>query len=799
MRQNSFQEDWMFGEAGKRKRQICLPHDAMLEQGRCPDSESGSGGAFFLGGIYEYEKTFSVPGQWQEMDAYIEFEGIYPNAVIYLNDVEIGRCTYGYTGIRLPLDHLVYGAENRIRVVVDNHLVPNSRWYSGAGIYRPVWLWVGEQRHIQPEGIRVTALSHDPAQILVEVSHTGNKLLEADMENLQVEILYQDEVIAKGCGDKITLNIPDAKLWSHDTPELYQCRASLKDGDTVLDTEVVQFGIRKITWSTEGFFINGEKILLQGGCIHHDNGILGAKSFEKSEWRRIKRLKENGFNAIRSSHNPASKATLAACDMLGMYVIDEAWDMWYQTKTAHDYANHFELYYKEDAKAMVEKCYNHPSVIMYSIGNEVSEPGEEKGVALGKELVELFHQLDGSRPVTAGINITLLFMAAMTKKRESINLEDGKEGGAGENLALPEMDKMDSTAYNHMISEMGSRMNLSAASEAADQLTSPILDLLDIAGYNYASSRYAIEGQKHPDRILVGSETFPYDLAVNWNLVKEYPYLIGDFMWTAWDYLGEVGIGAWTYEEDGRGFQKKYPWLLADTGAFDILGNDNAEAGLASVVWGKRTVPYIGVVPVKHPAEKLIKSVWRGSNAIPYWSYQGCDGYPAEVEVYSSAYEAELFVNDKSQGRKRLENMKAVFRTAYEAGTLRAVAYDEAGKLQSESSLRSADNNTRIRICPEEALPEKGDILYLDILLTGENGEIECNRDTCLNIRVQGGELLGFGSANPRTKENYLDGKFTTYYGRSQAVVRCLEDELTIRASGEGLPAAELKLGREAE
>ncbi len=781
MNRMPFLEDWRWREDGKEQKNICLPHDAMLEQGRSSDSKSGSACAYFQGGIYEYEKVFYVPDGWQELDSYIEFEGIYPNAIVKLNGTEIAACQNGYKGFLVPLENLNYSSENKLEVIVDNQLVPNSRWYSGAGIYRPVWLWQGSKQHIQPEGVRVTTLSYHPAQIQVDVLHTANA------ENLRVEILDGEEVVAAGCGEHITLTIPDAKLWSAKNPNLYTCQVCLQDQDEVFDTAKVQFGIRTIAYSSQGLFINGESVLLQGGCIHHDNGILGAKCFAKSEWRRIKRLKENGFNAIRSAHNPVAVATLEACDALGMYVMDETWDMWYQTKNAHDYANHFEANYQSDIQAIVEKDYNHPSVIMYSIGNEVSEPTEEKGVVLGKKMVELVHRLDATRPVTAGINITLLLMSLMMKGNDMVNPETGKEVEVDEKLEIKGVDKMDSTAYNQMISEMGSRMNNAAMMPQADGVSSPILDALDIAGYNYASTRYDIEGEAHPDRVVVGSETFPYDLVTNWRKVQEYPYLIGDFMWTAWDYLGEAGLGTWTYHQDAKTSNKPYPWLLADSGAFDILGNDNAEAGLASVVWGKRTTPYIGVVPVNKNPEELVKSVWRGTNALPYWSYQGCEGKAAVVEVYSSAAEIELFINDRSLGKQKLESMKAVFETVYEAGTLTAIAYDENGIKLAESSLQSADSDIQIQICPEESKFKKGDILYLDICITGANGEIECNQDTCLSVQVDGGELLGFGSANPRTEENYLEGKYTTYYGRSQAVVKVLSDTLTIKVSSDTL------------
>lgn len=786
MEKREFMENWLFGKAGNEKREICLPHDAMLEEGRSAESESGSACAYFLGGIYEYEKLFYVPDGWKEMDVCIEFEGIYPNAAVYLNDREIGRCAYGYKGFILKLDSLVYGQENKLKVVADNQQVPNSRWYSGAGIYRPVWLWTGKKKHILPDGIHVTTVSCDPAQILVEVRHTK------EAGNIRIEILDDGNVIAEGSGEKAEISIPDAKLWSSEKPNLYQCRVMLIDGEGILDVQTVQFGIRIVQWSSNGLFISGESVLLQGGCIHHDNGILGAKCFEKSEWRKIRRLKEFGFNAVRSSHNPISKAALEACDALGMYVMDETWDMWYQTKNAYDYANYFEENYKDDIKAVIEKDYNHPSVIMYSIGNEVTEPTEEKGVGLGKEMIDICHRLDPSRPVTAGINITLMLMSLVMSGKMEIPGEASGREEVGVQLDMKDADRMDSTAYNQMISEMGKRMNEASAMPVADGISSPILDALDIAGYNYASARYEMEDKLHPKRVVVGTETFPYDLVSNWEKVKQKDYLIGDFMWTAWDYIGEAGIGAWTYHNDAKTSDRPYPWKLADTGAFDILGNDNAEAGLASVIWGKRKTPYIGVVPVNQDRDKLVKSVWRGSNALPYWSYKGCEGKTAKVEVYSDAYEIELFVNEKSYGRKQTKDLKAVFEPVYEEGTVRAAAYDEKGTCIAQSSLRSADRKTQIRICPEEELPAKNEILYIDILITGENGEIECNSDTCLSVCVEGGQLLGFGSANPRTEENYLEGRYTTYYGRSQAVVKCLGDSLKISVSGEGVKTAEL-------
>lgn len=776
MKKTSLSEGWLFGEKGKEGEPVSLPHDAMQRQGRKSDAPSGTGGAFFLGGNYIYEKELWAPQEWKDQDIILEFEGVYPSAAVFLNGIRIGGCQYGYSLFRVPLTGLHYNEKNRIRVEVDHSSLPDTRWYSGAGIYRPVWLLEGKKEHINPDGIRVTTLSWEPAQICVEVDHTQKGDVGTEV---RIEIFYQGKKIASSKGEKADICIPDARLWDAESPNLYECRATLNNGEEILDVQSAQFGIRKIDWSSQGLTVNGKNVLLKGGCIHHDNGILGARTYDKTEWRRIRRLKEFGFNAIRSAHNPLCRAALEACDALGMYVMDEAWDMWDISKTAHDYAGRFQEHYEFDLSSMVGKDYNHPSVIMYSIGNEVTEPAKQAGIDLAGKIIAKLKGLDQTRPVTAGINLTLLLMSTM----EHNPLADG----AG---AVPDTLNMNSTAYNKMVSEFGNKMTLGAATEEADRVSSPVLDRLDIAGYNYAVSRYEKEGGVHPGRIVVGSETYPYELARTWKLVERIPYVIGDFMWTAWDYIGEAGIGAWSYDPEDMGFGKNYPWLLADTGALDILGNDNGEAGLAAVVWGKRTTPYIGVCPVNHPGTVPSHAIWRGSNALPYWSYQGCEGNEAEVEVYSTADWAELFVNGRSAGRKELQDCKAVFHTVYEPGELKAVASNADGTFHSESSLFSADEDLNIRISPEENDVGAGELLYLDISLTGANGQVECNRDTSLRVTVEGGELLAFGSANPKTEEDFLSGVHTTYYGRSLAVVKVQPGQVTVRVSGDSLPDA---------
>lgn len=760
MNSNPFNQNWKFRKQGSEETQtVTLPHDAMIHERREPNGAGGSAHGFFPGGIYVYEKNFTAPAEWADKTVFIEFEGVYRNSVVSINGKSVGGRAYGYVPFRICADALLnYGGENTITVTVDNSQLPNSRWYTGSGIYRPVNLIVGNKTHIEWQGVRVSTISYQPARIKVETESNGGEAV--------VEILDGDKVVASGQGSSLELDIPDAKLWSDETPYLYTCHVTLAEHGQVVDEVTQRFGIRKVEWNSKGLFINGKETLLRGGCYHHDNGILGAATFDKSEERRVRIMKEAGFNALRSSHNPTSRAMLEACDKYGMYLMDETWDMWYSHKNKFDYASNFEKNWREDIRSMIERDFNHPSVILYSIGNEVSEPAQEKGVKLAKEMVEYIHSLDRNRAVTGGINLMIISRSA---KGKGIYKEDGGRDDGGKQNA---MGGMNSTMFNMITSMVGPGMNKGANGKKADAVTSPVLDALDIAGYNYASGRYPLEGKAHPDRVIFGSETFPQDIYKNWQMVKKYPYLVGDFMWTAWDYLGEAGIGAWSYTPDGKAFDKPYPWLLADVGALDLLGNPNGELFLAQAAWGLLKKPAIAVQPVNHPGIKPAKSVWRGTNALPSWSWQGCEGNKAIVEVYADATTVELLLNGKSLGKKKIKDCKAIFKTKYAPGTLTAVAYDAGGQELSRNELKSAIGSIRLVAEPEETAVKAGDIVYIPISLVGQNGVLERNADCKLTAAVENGELLAFGSANPRTEERYDSGNFTTYYGCAMAIVR---------------------------
>lgn len=751
-----FNEGWLFSkEGGGIQKAVTLPHDAMLFEGRRADNPSGGACACFGGGVYRYEKRFMAPKEWKDGIVQVYFEGAYQKSTVLLNGNPAGGCSYGYSAFLVSLEGLLYGEENLLTVIVENDKMPNSRWYTGSGIYRPVRLLIGKKQHIKWQGVKIQTLSYAPAKIRVQTEHTGG--------DVEAEILYGGKIAAEAKGEDVEIQIPDAKLWSAKEPNLYQCRVTLKDGGEIKDQVVENFGIRVIEYSSQGLFINGEETLLKGGCVHHDNGILGAKSFAESEWRRVRILKESGYNAIRSSHNPCAIEMLKACDYYGMYMMDETWDMWFSHKNKFDYASDFTKGYRFDLKSMVEKDYNHPSVIMYSIGNEVSEPATKKGLSLTREMVEYLHELDCSRPVTGGFNLMIMAKAAEGK---GIYKEDGGRDKKSEQQMNSSM------MFNIITSMVGSGMNKAGNSRKVDLLTSPALDELDIAGYNYASGRYPLEAKCHPDRVIFGSETFPKEIVKNWRMVEKYPYLIGDFMWTSWDYLGEAGSGAWGYTSDAAGFEKPYPWILAEMGAIDILGNPNGELFRAQAVWKHLKHPVLAVQPVNHPGKRPAKSAWRGTNAIPSWSWKGCEGNRAVVEVYYDAAKVELFLNDKKLGTKAVKDFRAVFRTKYMPGKLTAVAYDASGKELGRDTLVSAKGKAGIRIVPEKETAAPGEIVYLSIRRTDENGIVESNADHLLTAEVRGGELLGFGSAAPRTEESYAAGSYHTYYGYAQAVLR---------------------------
>ena len=462
---------------------VPLPHDAMLSEPRTADAGGGLNISWFKGRDYVYTRHFSVSKKDLMMHNVLEFEGVYRKAEVWINGKKTAFRPYGYTNFYVELDDCLREGDNTVEVIARNGDQPNSRWYSGSGIYRPVKWWRSPKKHIELNGVRIRTLRVNPAviEISVRTSEPGP---------VTVQILDGETVTTEASFEGSTqITISDAKLWSVDTPSLYT--AKVRFGE---DTAVETFGIRTLQWGKDGFLVNGERVILRGACVHHDNGLLGAVCHPDAVERKLRILKENGYNAIRSAHNPCSKAALEVCDRIGLMVMDEYIDQWYIHKTQHDYVEYFDQFRHQDLADMVDKDYNHPCVIMYSTGNEVAETAQPKGIALTEEMTEELHRLDATRPVTCGINIFFNFLNSIGMGQYS-DEKAAKEAQRAANAKASGKKKKESATgskfFNDMAGLLGADfMKLGATLHGSDVTTRQAYARMDIAGYNYGEKRY---------------------------------------------------------------------------------------------------------------------------------------------------------------------------------------------------------------------------------------------------------------------------------------------------------------------
>lgn len=780
-----FNQAWTFCRVGEEtvKCEVMIPHDAMISEKRTEDSAGGINTGWFEGYDYIYEKEFEIPDEYEKQEISFEFEGVYHNAEVYLNGEKAAYRPYGYTDFYIDADpYLKYGEKNQIRVIAHNADQPNSRWYSGAGIYRPVWMYVRPKQHILRNEIRVRTLSVDPAVIEAEVNTNapGKVKLEV-IADAGSDVIIAAEIHTDG---KLTkqFEIPDAKLWSVNTPNLYQLRvtfvAEQENGQNKCmetDQEEVIFGIRTLKWDKEtGITINGERVILRGACIHHDNGVLGACCYPDAEARKIRILKENGYNAIRSAHNPCSKALLEACDRQGMLVMDEFVDVWYIHKTEYDYVNYFKEWWKQDLKDMVEKDFNHPSVILYSIGNEVSETAQKKGIHLTKTMTEYLHRLDDSRPVSCGINIFFNFLSSIGFGVYSDKKAKKEAEQAEKTKGKKKKKAVGSQFFNDLAGLMGSGfMKTGATFYGCDVKTRGTFANMDIAGYNYGIKRYQHDLKKYPERLILGSETFCDDAYTFWEMAKKNPRIVGDFVWAGMDYLGEVGVGSWEYRDYAPEFNHGPGWITAGSGRIDLTGKPLAEAGYTKTAFELTNRPVIAVRPVNHTGEKHSPSAWKMTNAIESWSWEGCEGKVAEVEVYARAARVDLFLNGKKVGSNTLKNScDTRFKVEYQPGMLETVVYNQKGKEISRNTLYTAGKETELRAIAEEQSVQKDHLAFIRLQYTDKNGTVKPLKRGILKVSVKGGKLLGLGNACPYNEIGYCTNETDTYWGEALAVVQ---------------------------
>jgi len=794
-----FDSGWEFTRNGKTIA-VDLPHDWDIFEG--PNPATGAtkeGGGWFPGGKGEYRKTFKTP---KEKVVKLHFEGVYQKAEVYVNGQKAGQHAYGYTPFTVDATPYLYiGAkqDNEVLVKVDNSAQPNCRWYSGSGIYRHVWLETMQSLHLAENGVRVWTpeVSDKQARVDlniwienegqqtqqiddVEVTFTGGTFSFIDE---RPQLIYSPSVSFSKRAKRLPValkmlptnqpqepkkieNVPlkagqvatyvlsytidQPRLWSPDDPYLYEAVVRLKSEGRIIGEQRVKFGIRSFSFdAAKGFVLNGRKLLINGACVHHDDGVLGAMAFDAAEIRKVRQMKDAGFNLIRTSHNPTTRAFLDACDSLGMLVIDEAFDGWRQSKTPYDYSTLIDSCYREDIQAMVGRDINHPSIICWSIGNEVMERKDIRVVTTARQLKQAILEMDNTRPVTEAL----------------------------------------------------------CSWDSDWEIYDPHAEVLDVVGYNYMIHKHKGDHQRDPHRIMWQTESYPRDAFKNWALVQEYPYIVGDIVWTGLDYLGESGIGRYYYDGEHPGEHYvsggQPDWHGAYCGDVDITGWRKPISHYREMLWGPTPGPSLlrerGVyLAVKEPdgyRGKIHTTAWSVWPTWESWNWTGWEGKPVEVEVYTKAPEVTLYLNDQLVGTKAVSEAteyKAVFSVPYQPGILRAKT------LQGERILATAGEPALLRLTPDRSVitADGQDLCFINVEVVDAKGRVCPDAAIPCEAMVKGsGQLLSFASADLKDREPYTSPHVTTWKGRALLVVRSTQKKGRIQVSiKSSLPTANTQI-----
>lgn len=777
-----FDSNWLFskdstiqaqqpGFPDTQWRNVYLPHDWSIEDlpNQAPDeivgpfdrtSIGGGSTGFTVGGTGWYRKKFLTDRTWQGKHLTIHFDGVYMNSDVWLNGHHLGFHPYGYTPFQYDLTPYLNpaGQENTLAVRVRNE-GKNSRWYSGSGIYRHVWLTATEPVHVAPWGIYITTPEVSDTRATVQVktrvlnpkNTSGNFSLTVTLiapNGKRVSQTERELTIQQKSETTIdqTLVISRPDLWSVDSPKLHKAITELKSGSRVIDRVETPFGIRSIDFnSAEGFTLNGRRLLLKGGCIHHDNGPLGAAAIDRAEERKIEILKKNGFNAIRSSHNPPSQALLDACDRLGMLVINEAFDMWMKPKNPQDYHLFFDEWWQKDLEAMILRDRNHPSVILWSIGNEIPERADSLGLAITRRLVDEVHRLDPARPATESI---CQFW------------EPSNRGKTWED-------------------------------------TDPAFALLDVGGYNYQWPLYEADHRQHPRRVMVGSESFAKEALQNWNQVEKHPYVIGDFVWTAFDYLGEASIGHTVLSNQKDGPTLGWPWFNGWCGDIDLIGQKKPQSYYRDVVWRQRPLTMAVHRPIPEGLTEKTSN-WGWPDEHQSWTWPGAEGKPLQVRVFSRADRVKLTLNGRLIGEQAIPDttLTAIFEVPYQPGSLRAVNL-ENGRETDAFVLQTVGAPKRLRLVADRTTVQasRNDLSYITAEVVDEHDQVLPDAQIPIQFSISGaGELAAVGTANPTDVSSFQKPEKTTFRGRALLIVRPYETpgNITLRAKAPGLMPAEI-------
>ena len=739
-----FDFGWQFTHNGKTQN-VDLPHDWDIFEG--PNSgkgATGTGGGWFEAGKGEYRKTFKTPsGEVVKL----HFEGVYQKAEVYVNGQKAGQHHYGYTPFTVDVTKFLYQdkRQNEVTVKVDNSQQPNCRWYSGSGIYRHVWLETMPALHIAENGVFVTTteVSANKAQIQVDVTVQNES--QAD-RNATVVVGSAQLMLAVKAGESktvtTTMTVRDPQLWSPESPTLYEAKVELKEAGNVIDNATAKYGIRTFSFDAEnGFMLNGQKVLINGACVHHDDGVLGARAFDDAEIRKVRQMKEAGFNLIRTSHNPTTRAFLDACDSIGMLVIDEAFDGWRTQKNPYDYSTVIDSCYREDIHAMVLRDRNHPSIISWSIGNEVIERKDIRVVYTARQMKKAIHELDTTRPVTEAL----------------------------------------------------------CAWDSDWEIYDPHAEVLDVVGYNYMIFKHASDHERDPKRVIWQTESYPRDAFRNWAVSYDFPYVVGDIVWTGLDYLGESSIGRYYYEGEQPGehwIDGGFPeWHGAYCGDVDITGWRKPISHYREILWNKDVPLYMAVKEPDGYHGEIHTTMWSVWPTWESWTWPGWEGKPVEVEVYTRQPEVRLYLDDQLIGTKQVSReteFKAVFSVPYKAGTLRAEAGGEI------VTLRTAGEPARLRLTPDRTVmaADGQSLTFVTVEVLDKQGTPVPEAAISCEANVKGaGNLLAFASADLKDTEPYTSPHVKTWKGRALLVVRSTQKKGSVNVSiKSALPTASLSL-----
>ena len=782
-REISFNANWKFIRADVSNaespefddtdwRTVHVPHDYSIEdvpkkegiKQIGPFSEKSAGGpstGHVVGGIGWYRKHFTLDDNDSDKIIKVLFDGVYMNADFWINGHHLGNHPYGYTAFAYDLtDHLnPPGQENVLAVEVKN-LGENSRWYSGSGIYRNVKLIKIPKVHIALWGNFITSpeVSDEKAIITIDskIKNTTGGEEEAtvriDILNPENEMVHTTETSVKleAKNEKTVtqqIELQQPELWSVDNPNLYTA-VILTETDGIITDEVKEkFGIRSIEFSAEkGFLLNGKNVLLKGGCLHHDNGILGAAAFERAEYRKIKLMKDYGYNAIRTAHNPPSEALLDACDELGMLVMNESFDQWKKPKKEKDYNLYFNDWWERDLESMVLRDRNHPSIIIWSIGNEIKERADSSGLAIASMLKEKVESMDDTRPVTQAV--------CSFWDNPDLTWED----------------------------------------------TEPVFSQMDVHSYNYQWEKYESDHEKHPERIMIGSESIAQDAYDNWQMVELHSYVIGDFVWTGMDYLGESGIGSTKLDNEEISFLPPWPWFNAYCGDVSILGYKKPQLFYRDVIWGNSDLEMLVHAPIPVGTEEVV-SFWGWPEEWKTWNWKGNEGHPMQVSVYTKCDKVRLELNGVEIETKDVSHetkLIARFKVPYQPGELTAIGLQEGNEV-ARQTLKTTGNPAKLKITAEneEVTASGDDLAYFNIEVLDTNGLLVPNAEIPVEFEIQGNcSLQAVGNGNPTDMKSFQQPRVNTFRGKCQLIIRSCEkgDEIVVSAKSDGLDSGVAKV-----